>query len=447
MHRTLLILSVFSFLYSVQQTAQAEELQPNILLIYIDDLGYEGLNCYGGLDFSTPNLNKMAAEGLRFSRAYASGVCTPSRVSMHTGTYPTRHRQVSVLPVHRGTEKTVDFRKMPTFAQQLRRRGYLTAVTGKWQLATLEMHPQHPRQAGFDSWCLWQIWKTNPQTGKGEKTTRYWNPSLNQDGKLRDDIADRFGPDVLVEYVAAKMKQAKAAGKPFLIVHNEMMPHWPMVQTPADRAASPPRQAKLGNMVAYMDQLVGRLLGAVQELGIRDNTYVVFMADNGTNEPDFRNPQSGQPGQGPHTRHTKAGNVNGGKFSVTDGGTHVPMMVWGPKAVPAGAVCNDLVDVVDLFPTFCELGGAEISGGLKLDGHSLAPQIHGREGKSHRYTFGVVGTKKAVFDGQWRLKHTGQLIDARQLPAEPSADETTPEAAAARVRLKETLQKILQKER
>jgi hypothetical protein len=104
---------------------------------------------------------------------------------------------VNVLPVHLGTDKAVDFRKMPTFAQQIRANGHRTSVTGKWQLATIEKHPGHIRDAGFDSWCVWQIWK------KGEKTDRHWNPTFNQDGAIREDIADRFGPDVLCDYVIA----------------------------------------------------------------------------------------------------------------------------------------------------------------------------------------------------------------------------------------------------
>ena len=94
---------------------------------------------------------------------------------------------------------------MPTFAQQIRANGYLTSLTGKWQLATLEHHPDHIRDAGFDSWCVWQIWRD------GSKTDRHWNPTFNQDGKIRDDIADRFGPDVLVDYVIDEMREAKAA--------------------------------------------------------------------------------------------------------------------------------------------------------------------------------------------------------------------------------------------
>jgi len=381
----------------------------------------------------------MAADGLRFSRAYASSICTPSRVSMHTSLYPDRHRHTGVLPVHKGTSKIVNFKKMPTFAQLLRARGYRTAVTGKWQLATFEQHPQHLRDAGFESWCIWQIWRTDLGAKVGKKTTRYWNPILNEDGAVREDIADRFGPDVLVEYVIRKMKEAKAADEPFLIVHNELLPHWPMVQTPADRAASPERSATLGNMINYMDKLVKQLLDAVEELGLRRNTYVVFMADNGTEESYFDNPRRGQPGERSHTRHTKAGNVNGGKSSLTDGGTHIPMIVWGPDAVPKGAVCDDLVDIVDIFPTFCELGGVQVPGKLSLDGNSIVAQFHGKPGKAHDYTYGASASKATVFDGQWRLKSTGQFVDARNLPAEPLADEEDPVARAARARLKAVL--------
>ncbi|WP_146392736.1 FAD-dependent oxidoreductase [Allorhodopirellula solitaria] len=433
------LVAVLTLLSVLDANAVDDTSKPNILFVYVDDLGYEALNSYGGLDFSTPNLDQMAAEGIRFTRAYASGVCTPSRVSMHTGLYASRHQQTGVLPVHRGTKKIVDFQRMPTFAQRLRARGYRTTVTGKWQLGTLEIHPEHPRDSGFDSWCLWQIWKTNPESGRGEKTTRYWNPTFNQDGVIRNDIADSFGPDVLVDYAIDFMRQAQQADEPFLIVHNEMMPHWPVIQTPDDRAATPQREASLSGMVAYLDKLVKRLLDAVDELGIRENTYVVFMADNGTNEPDFANPKVGQPGERAHTRHTKFGNVNGGKFSVTDGGTHVPMIVWGPPAVPVGTICDDLVDVVDLFPTFCELSGAKSSDGLSLDGHSLVPQFHGRPGRSHAYTYGVVDSKEAVFNGQWRLKKTGELVDARNLPAEPIADEADGDARAARSELQDIL--------
>ncbi len=324
--------------------------QPNILLIFADDLGYETLGNYGGLDFETPHLDALAAPGLRFSRAYTSPVCTPSRVSLHTGLYVTRHRHTGVLPVHNGTKQKVGFEKFPTFAQVLRRQGYATSVTGKWQLATLEVWPNHIRDAGFDSWCIWQIWR------QGQKTERHWSPTYNEDGEVRKDLAERFGPDALSEYVIEQMREAKEAGKPFLIVHNELLPHEPIVETPADRAQG--RKPSLGHTIHYMDSLVGRLLAAVEELGLRENTYVVFMGDNGTYASDFANPRAGREGEKPHTRHTSAGNVNGGKTDLNDAGTHVPLLVWGPPAVPRGSVCEELVDIVDPFPTCGERGGA-----------------------------------------------------------------------------------------
>lgn len=413
--------------------------RPNVLLIFADDIGYEALNCYGGLDFKTPNLDRMANEGLRFARAYTSPVCTPSRVSLHTGLYVNRHGHADVLPVANGTDAFVDFVKMPTFAQQIRGNGYRTSVSGKWQLATLQKHPGHVRSAGFDSWCLWQIWKD------GQKTDRHWNPTINQDGAIRDDITDRFGPDVLVDYVAAQMREAKADGKPFLIVHNELLPHWPIVETPDDQRLG--RKPSLGHFIHYMDKLVGRLLDEVETLGIRDNTYVFFMGDNGTWGPDFANPRAGEPGEGPHTRHTTAGRVNGGKSQLNDGGSHVPLLVWGPRSVPASAVCDDLVDVVDLFPTFCELTSTEIPSTIGIDGRSVAPQIHGKPGVPRPWVCHALSARRGgenLFDGRYRLFRTkGTLVDARALPAETQADPSDPEAAAAKSHLQEVFSKIV----
>lgn len=419
-------------------TAAAADPRPNILLIFADDIGYEALNCYGGRDFETPRLNRMAEQGLRFKRAYTSPVCTPSRVSLHTGLYSSRHRHFDVLPVHNGTEKKVDFVKMPTFAQRLRSDGYLTSVTGKWQLATLQKHPDHPREAGFDSWCLWQIWKD------GEKTGRHWDATYNENGRIRDDIAGRFGPDVLADYVIARMRAAKEAGKPFLIVHNELLPHWPLVETPDDRKLG--RPASLANVIHYMDRLVGRLLDEVEALGLREHTYVVFMGDNGTWPPDFRNPQAGRPGESAHTRHTAAGRVDGGKSELNDAGCHVPLLVWGPPSVPAGKTCDDLVDVVDLFPTFCELAGTKIPDSLRIDGRSLAPQIHGKPGIARAWTHNALGRRhggETLFDGKFRLfRDCGKLVDARALPLEKPADPEDPEALAARKRLAPLFEKL-----
>ena len=163
-----------------------------------------------------------------------------------------------------------------------------------------------------------------------------------------------------------------------------------------------------------------------------------FMGDNGTQESYFKNPRQGQPNEKAHTRHTLAGRVNGGKNELCDAGAHVPLIVWGPASVPAGDVCDDLVDVVDLFPTFCALAGTAIPASLTIDGRSIAPQIHGRPGLRRNWTHQGLGKDESLFDGAWRLfRNSGQLWDARALPAEPlvGRENDSPEAKAARHRL------------
>ena len=395
-------------------SVRPEEKLPNILVLLADDLGYEALGCYGGKDFKTPNLDRMAADGVRFARAYASPACTPTRVSFHTGRYPTEHGQTSTLPVHLGKDAAVDFKAMPTFAQLLRQRGYRTSTTGKWQLATLTHHPGHIEAAGFDSWCVWQIWDGTA------KTTRYWRPCFNRDGKRLEGIADCFGPDVLAEYVFERMASASAADQPFLIVHNMLLPHEPIIETPLDRRLG--RAASLGNMIEYLDDLVGRTLGKIEELGIRENTYVFFLGDNGT-EARHHNP-----------RRTTAGEVHGGKRDLTDAGTHIPLLVWGPDGIRSGQVLDDLIDITDFFPTICELARADIPATLPCRGISFVPQLHGEPGLARKWVRHAFRKGEAVSDDEWRLDNSGVLRDCRELPAEPVV-ESGEEASSARKKL------------
>ncbi|WP_372897216.1 sulfatase-like hydrolase/transferase [Stieleria sp.] len=382
---------------------------PNILLLLADDLGYEALGCYGGKDFNTPHLDRLATQGMRFSRAYTSPVCTPSRMSLYTGAYVSRHGYFDVLPVHLGTKKAVDFRRRwTTYPQLLRNAGYLTSVTGKWQLATLEFHPEHCRDAGFDSWCVWQIWR------QGAKTTRYWKPCFNHDGRVREDIADRFGPDVLADYVIDQMRTAAQAKRPFYIHHNMLLPHWPIIQTPDDKAESKP--ASLSGMIAYMDKLCGRILDEVDRLGIAENTMVIFMGDNGT---DSKTP-----------RTTTAGEVRGGKTDLNDAGTHIPLICRQPGSIEAGAVADDLIDMADWFPTLCELAGVEVPADLPLDGVSFASRLDGGQPSPRRWVTGGIHGTVSVYDGQWRVT-TGSsgILDARHLPRETIL-ETAPDGSA-----------------
>lgn len=396
----LLVSSLCAANLAANEPPVARDGTPNILILFADDLGYEALNCYGGLDFETPHLDRLAAEGMRFTRAYTSPVCTPSRMSLYTGTYTSRHGHYGVLPVHKGTRQAVDFRsRHRTFAQLLREAGYATSVTGKWQLATLEYHPEHCREAGFDSWCVWQIWRN------GAKTTRYWDPCLNHDGKVREDIADRFGSDVLHEYVIGQMESAVAEGRPFYIHHNFMLPHWPVTATPDDKAASggAGREGSLAGMIRYLDKLCGDLVETVDEMGIADNTWIIFMGDNGTEA-------FGEP------RRTTAGLVEGGKRDLTDAGTHIPLIVRRPSTLEAGQVCDDLIDIADWFPTICELTGVTIPDEVIIDGVSFAGRLLRHEPSPRRWVTGGYGGKMSVFDGTVRVTD-GQAVDQRDAAA------------------------------
>lgn len=296
-------------------------------------------------------------------------------------------------------------------------------MTGKWQLAALEFHPDHCRDAGFDSWCILQIWR------QGAKTTRYWNPCLNHDGRIRDHIAERFGPDVLADYVIAQMKSAVDAGQPFYIHHNMMLPHMPIVDTPAERKSGQP--ATLGRMIRYMDALCSRIIATVDELGIADRTYVIFMGDNGT---DLRT-----------ARQTQAGPVSGGKRDLNDAGTHIPLIVRRPDTIASGTVANDLVDMADWFPTICDLAGITVPEDIELDGVSFASRLHGGDPSTRKWVTGGIGSEISLFDGQWRIRtRSDRVTDACHLPRERVLEAVPSESEVAVTRLRSTVRSHLQ---
>ncbi|MEM9326176.1 MAG: sulfatase-like hydrolase/transferase [Bacteroidota bacterium] len=399
--------------------------RPNILLLVADDLGYEKVGAYNGLSALTPHLDQLAGEGLLFLRAYASPVCTPSRMSLYTGTYATTHQYTSVLPVHLGSKDAVDFSQWTTYAQLLGANGYHTAVTGKWQLAGLEFHPRHCASAGFDSWCVWQIWRN------GQKTRRYWKATLNEDGKIRDDIQDRFGPDVLTDYVIRQMKSAQDQGRPFCIQHNMMLPHVPIIETPDDKAAR--RAPGLDQMINYMDKQVGLLLAAINEMGIEENTVVIFIGDNGT--------QSKEP------RRTPQGMVKGGKWTLTDGGMHVPLMIRYPKVITAGRKAESLIDITDFFPTICDLSYTSMEDLNGIDGKSFYPLLINGDYKSREWITGGFENDYVIFDGEWRYHHNEEeLWDCRDLPRETLSTARSKEAEDAHTRLSEILAELLAKD-
>jgi arylsulfatase A len=406
--------------------------RPNILLIMADDLGYECLGCNGGTSYRTPNLDTLAKTGMRFEHCYSMPLCSPSRIKLMTGRYNFRnYRGWGILDP-----------KERTFGHVLQEAGYATCISGKWQLCRFDLpeNADHPRRAGFDEFCVW-TW----QYGKG-KPSRYWDPYIWQDGKLRDDLKGKYGPDVHCDFVIDFIRRNRS--RPFFAYYSPNLVHAPFVPTPGSKPSgsekdTPRRQKKAGpqnypDMVAYLDKCVGRVVEALDQLALREQTLILFTGDNGT----------------PRGITSKMGNVAipGGKGLTKDTGIHVPLLANWKGTVPAGRTCSDPVDFADFLPTLAEVAAAPLPEGVKIDGRSFYPQLLGRPGNPRGWVFLSRGEEagKAVRPGlvrdrRWKLYDDGRLFDTQADPFEQSpipAEKATAEAQSARKHLQAVLDSI-----
>ncbi len=395
--------------------------KPNIVLIMADDVGFECFGAYGSKQYQTPNLDRMAANGIRFDHCYSQPLCTPSRVKIMTGL--SNARNYSAFSVFN--------RGQTTFAHRMRDAGYRTAIAGKWQLYGAEHYsPQFrakgskPAACGFDRWCLWQVEKLGG---------RFWEPLLEVDGELKQFSEDRYGPEIATDYLLDFM--AEKSDKPFFAYYPMILVHSPFVPTPdSDNRNSRDKQRNFEDMVFTMDRLVGRIVKKTEELGIADNTLILFTGDNGT-----------------HTTINSQLNgitIRGGKGKTTDAGTRVPLIGYWPGQIPKGQVSEDLVDFSDFMPTL--LQAAHESAPKGIDGHSFFPQLLGRKGNPREWVYIYYcsrpeRTKPVYFirDQRWKLYGNGQLYDVTNDPLEKNAVEVTKGsvAAAARSRLAAALQR------
>ncbi|MEM9281940.1 MAG: sulfatase-like hydrolase/transferase [Verrucomicrobiota bacterium] len=328
--------------------------KPNVILIMADDVGYECISAYGSKEFSTPRLDALAAGGMRFDQCHSTPLCTPSRVNLMTGKSNVfNYVDFGVFP-----------KGEPTFANYLKDHGYVTVVAGKWQLLTTE-NGISPAEAGFDYHCLWNI----PGTGR----SRYWKPSLMHDGEVIDYGEDDYGSTIIADYLIDFIKANRE--KPFLAYYPMNLPHNPFLPTPLseDRKSKDPKQNFI-DMVAYMDHCVGRIEDTLTELGLRENTLMIFTADNGTNSTltiDFFGEE-----------------MKGGKGYTHDHGTKVPLIVNFTGQIEAGEVNEDLICFSDIFPTLVEAVGLPPKEITEGDGWSFWPQCQGEEGKQREWIYG-----------------------------------------------------------
>jgi len=409
--------------------------RPNVLFIMADDLGYECLGVNGGTSYKTPNLDRMAQTGVRFTHAFAQPLCTPTRVQLMTGQLNFRNYQSF------GTMNPAE----KTFGHMMQQAGYKTCMVGKWQLFSYDVQPSkyrgtgmRPAQGGFDEYLLWHDGFTE------DKGSRYADPVLNQNGKRRTDTKGKYGPDLFSDYLIDFMRRHR--DQPFFAYYSVALTHAPFNATPlsadwakGDRLKDDPKY--FPDMVEYMDRDMGKVLDAVDRLGLAENTLIVYYSDNGS-PPEVSSQLQSKLG---------ARTVPGGKRFTTEAGMRVPMIARWKGVSPAGRVCSDLVDSTDFVPTLMEATGAKWFAGRPLDGRSFLPQVRGQKGTPRTELFAHFDPHpsckadlkpvRLAWDHRWKLYHDGRFYDWQ---ADPLEQKPIAAQSPARARLQKKLDQMAQ---
>ncbi|HRW09761.1 MAG TPA: sulfatase [Caldilineaceae bacterium] len=364
---------------------------PNIILINCDDLGYGDLGCYGSTRNKTPHLDRMAAEGMRFTDFYmGSPVCSPSRSAMLTGCYPPRIGMADfdgrwVLFPGQGLGLNPN---EVTVAKLLKTQGYATKIVGKWHCGD---QPEFlPTRHGFDSY--YGIPYSNDMGIQYDKDTY---PPLPL---LRDEEVIQAQPDqaALTErYVEECIRFIRAnQEQPFFLYFAHMYVHLPIY--PPERFLQQSQNGRYGAAVEAIDWSVGVLLYELKRLGLDENTLVIFTSDNGSRARDEGG--SNEP-------------LRGYKGTTWEGGQRVPCMMRWPAQIPAGSVCREIITAMDLCPTLAALGGAEMPTDRIIDGKDITPLMHAASGADSRqdtFFYYIMHNLMAVRVGKWKL-HVGRM--------------------------------------
>ncbi|MDJ1484117.1 sulfatase-like hydrolase/transferase [Cytophagaceae bacterium YF14B1] len=421
-----ILLTIVSSIHLFAQTKSVD--RPNVIVIYSDDQGTLDLNSYGAKDLKTPNLDKLASDGTRFSNFYsASPICSPSRASLLTGRYPQRAGLVDNASGSYGNGAGMPGSQY-TMAELFKDAGYTTAHIGKWHMG---YSPETmPNQQGFeysfgfmggciDSYSHFFYWSGSNRHDLWRDGTEIW-----QDGK--------YFPDLMVKEAGKFMNSNK--GNPFFMYFAINMPHYPLQGEKKwlDYYKDLPSPRKMyAASVSTMDEKIGLLLQELEELGLAKNTIVVFQADQGHSEEERTFGGSGY-----------AGPYRGSKFSLFEGGIKVPSIIRWPGHVPANTVRDQFATNIDWYPTLAEYCGIKLPQ-RKLDGASLVKVIQQTKATSPHSVFywQCLGTPQepqwAVREGDWKLLHNPLQSKKGELDAEQfmlvnvkrDASETVNEAA------------------
>lgn len=298
--------------------------KPNIIFILADDLGLDGVSCYGADKRKTPHIDKLAASGTRFETCYAAPLCGPSRCALMTGRYAFRTGGISNNSWRAGGPGAKSKDEHPV-AKLLKQAGYATGEAGKWRQVG-----ETPKDWGFDEYI------TDPTAGGW-----YWKTGYEKNGQQVNTPQQQYNPDIIQQFSLDFIRRHKE--QPFFLYYSMHLVHGPILRTPDSK---PGTKDFYDDNIAYMDKQVAEIVAEVEKLGLREKTLILFSGDNGT-ALTYPAPIGGRM-------------INGKKASMLEGGSRVPLIASWPGTTPAGKVSKDIVNFTDMLATFAELGGAKL---------------------------------------------------------------------------------------
>jgi len=388
----MLLLATSGFIHSACSAAE----KPNIILVFTDDQGYGDVGCYGAEGFKTPNLDRMAADGMKFTDFYSNcGVCSGSRAALMTGCH---YQRVNMSPVLFPRSNKGLHPDEVTIADMLEEQGYATACIGKWHLGHLP--PFLPTEQGFDYY--YGIPYSNDM----------WidpNAKLAEDIKLRKGVTKEqirmmkkpgrndvplMRNDEVIEYPADQDTLTKRyteeavrfisehKDEPFFVYLPHTMPHLPLAVSDSFKGRT---KSKFGDIMEEIDWSMGEIFKALKQEGIDDNTLVIFTTDNGT-------------------RSGSSGPLRERKASIYEGGVRVPCIMRWPGEIPEGTVCSEITATIDMLPTIAHLTGGEVPQGRVIDGKNIAPLMRGESGATTPHDAYPLAFKQgSVRSGKWKF--------------------------------------------
>lgn len=395
------VTAVLISIVGIANSKAADQTPPNIIFILCDDMGYGDLGCYGSKNINTPNIDRMAKEGVKLTSFYASApICTPTRASFMTGCYA--ERVGLSTPLHVYDEVGINSKEI-TVAEVLQNAGYKTACIGKWHLG--HRHQDHPSQHGFDFY-----WGTP----MGHMFNRL------EVGKAIDDTSDsfldqhkeipfpEFGDltEKLTQQSVSFINQNKK--KPFFLFLSHPMPHEPLAVSKKFEGKS--KAGLYGDVIECIDWSTGQILDSIKNNGIEKNTIVVFTSDNG--------PKKGDGSAGP---------FRGFKHDPYEGGVRMPCVFWGPGRIAENNTYKGIATMMDLFPTFASFANTEVPMQQKIDGFNIKNNLTHSGTKvqqSEFFYFIRHGILAGVRVDNWKLlirdrrKRVLELFDLKNDPTE-----------------------------